>query len=53
MIRNEYQAELGLCDSDFFQTLHVNDLHPEGVVGEELVHRMASKREKVVHKVLC
>ena len=25
-------------------------LHQEGVVGEELVHRMASKREKVADK---
>ena len=47
-IRNEYQAELGLCANDFFQTL--SDLHQEGVVGEELVRRMASKWEKVVDK---
>ena len=40
-IRNEYQAELGLCANNFFQTL--SDLHQEGVVGEELVRRMASK----------
>ena len=34
--------------NDFFQTL--DDLHREGVTGEELVHRMASKWEKVVDK---
>ena len=47
-IRNEYQAELGLHASDFFQTL--NDLYEEEVVEEELVGRMASKWEKVVDK---
>ena len=46
-IRNEYQTELGLHANDFFQTL--SDLHCEGVVGEELACRMASKWEKVVH----
>ena len=47
-IRNEYQAELGVRANEFFQTL--GDLNQEGVVGEELVRRMASKWEKVVDK---
>ena len=29
----------------------LDDLHQEGAVGEELVHRMASKLEKVVDTV--
>ena len=47
-IRNEYQAELGLSCQRFFQTL--DDLYQEDVVEEELVHRLASKWEKVVDK---
>ena len=50
-IRNEYQAELGLHASNFLKTL--SDLHQEGVVGEELIRRMASKWKKVVDKPLC
>ena len=46
--RSEYQAELGIHANDFFQMLR--DLYREGVVGEELVRRMASKWEKVVDK---
>ena len=48
-ITSEYQVELGLHANQFFQTL--GDLHREGVTGEELVHTMVSKWEKVVDKV--
>ena len=48
MIRTESQAELGLHLNDLFSTLR--DLNWEGVAGEELVHRMASKWKKVVGK---
>ena len=41
--RTEYQVELGLHARKFFKTL---DLHQERVDEEELVCRMASKREK-------
>ena len=47
-MRNEYQVELGLHSSDFFQTL--DDLVQEGVGKVEMVRRMASKWEKVVDR---
>ena len=43
-IRNEYQVELGLHSSEFFETLE--DLHQKRDDEEELVSRMASKWEK-------
>ena len=47
-IRNEYQVELDLHASEFFEIIEV--LRQERVDEEELVRRMASKREKVVDK---
>ena len=41
-------TEFGIHANDFFQTL--GDFHQEGVVGEELVCRMASRWKKVVDK---
>ena len=47
-VRNKYQIKLGIYAENFFQTLE--DLGQEGVVGEALVCRMASKWEKVVNR---
>ena len=43
-VRNEYHIKLSPYASDFLQSLE--DLDQEGVVREELVHRMARKEEK-------
>ena len=42
-IRSEYQVQLGIQANEFLKSL--DNLHQEGIVEEELVHRMASKWE--------